>query len=77
MWIRQAAGVSATELAQDFATLNKTHFVDDPEKEPLELAEEFTSGEYATAEVALASQSCLSARASCVTDFGASYQRLR
>ncbi|KAL8281073.1 hypothetical protein RQP46_006431 [Phenoliferia psychrophenolica] len=50
----KAAGVSATELSQDFATLNKTHFLDDPDKEPLVLAEEYTTSEFATAEVVLA-----------------------
>lgn len=55
MSFTQAAGVSATELSQDFATLNKTHFLDDPDKEPLVLADEYTTSEFASAEVVLAS----------------------
>lgn len=51
--------VSATELAGDFQLLNKTHFLEDPELGPLALAEEYSgSGEYGTAEVALAG-SCI------------------
>lgn len=51
----QLVGISATELAQDFVTLNKTHFADDPPLAPLTLAEEYCgSGEYATPESALA-----------------------
>ncbi|KAK4704537.1 transcription elongation factor SPT6, partial [Phenoliferia sp. Uapishka_3] len=51
--LAEAVGVSATELSQDFATLNKTHFADDPEKLPLDLAQEFTKGEGMKAEVTL------------------------
>lgn len=47
--------VTATQLAEDFITLNKTHFADDPSLAPLDLAEQFAGGEYPSAEVALSS----------------------
>lgn len=47
--------VTATQLAEDFISLNKTHFADDPSLAPLELAEQFAGGEYNTAVVALSS----------------------
>lgn len=49
----QAIAVSATQLSQDFVTLNKKHFIDDPGVMPLALAEEYATGEYAEAEHAL------------------------
>ncbi|KAM0753127.1 transcription elongation factor Spt6 [Meredithblackwellia eburnea MCA 4105] len=51
--LADAIGITATELSQDYSTLNKTHFQDDPEKSPEELAEEYASGEYRSAESAL------------------------
>ena len=45
--------MSATQLSQDFVTLNKKHFIEDPGVLPLALAEEYATGEYKTAEIAL------------------------
>ncbi|KAI5481871.1 transcription elongation factor SPT6 [Pseudohyphozyma bogoriensis] len=51
--LAETIGISAIELSKDIMSGTKTHFAEDPDKEPPMLSEEFTSGEYATGEVAL------------------------